>query len=78
MLSNYAVNRDVSNPVVSKQSFSQIANKPAVIIKPKDKQACEETRRVVRENIKPLELSVGVTSVKTVKNGGNSSEMSER
>lgn len=62
--SNYSSNKTSSN-----RTFAEVANKPAVIIKPKIDQLSDVTRKEIKENIKPSDISVGVASVKNIKNG---------
>ncbi|GLV37434.1 hypothetical protein CBL_10600 [Carabus blaptoides fortunei] len=66
LLNNLIRKHDIKT-MAGPQSYAQVVNKPVVIIKPKDKQRCEQTRREICDNIKPSEIAVGVTSVKNVK-----------
>lgn len=53
-----------------KNSYADtVNNNPAMIIQPKADQQSTKTRKEVQQNIKPSDISVGVASVRNVRNG---------
>lgn len=51
-------------------SYSKVVAGEALVIKPKSKQESNKTKEVVKKNLKPATLEVGITQIKNVKDGG--------
>lgn len=47
-----------------------LANKDVVIVQPKEGQNLQETRETLQKEISPKEIAVGISKVKSLKNGG--------
>lgn len=51
-------------------SYAKIVAGEAVIIKPKISQECSKTQEIIKKNLKPAFLEVGITQIKNIKDGG--------
>lgn len=51
-------------------SYAKVVAGEALVIKPKNKQDSKKTQEAIKKNLKPVELEVGITQIKNVKDGG--------
>lgn len=51
-------------------SYAKVVAGEAIVIKPKTKQESSKTKEAVKKNVNPAVLSVGITQMKNIKDGG--------
>lgn len=63
-------NNRMENEPSTTKSYSKIVSGEAVVIKPKILQESSKTKEVLLKTLNPSEMEVGITQVKTAKDGG--------
>lgn len=51
-------------------NFAKAVKGEAIVIKPKTNQESTKTNEIIRKNLKPAEMEVGITQIRNVRDGG--------
>lgn len=65
------VKNDSSTSVIEKRrSYANLVNEPVLIVKPNDGGTSVDTLNEIQNKIDPIELAIGIDSIKKIKDGG--------